>query len=37
MYYFASNGWIHKIFEHGGKNMSFMDKNDDVLDKYNAI
>ena len=28
------SGYI-KYFEKGGKNMSFMIKNDDVLDKYN--
>ena len=26
-----------KYFENGGKNMSFVIKDDDVLDKYNAI
>ena len=30
------NGYI-KYFENGGKNMSFMVKNDNVLDKYNKI
>ena len=30
------SGYI-KYFEKGGKNMSFMIKNDDVLDKYNEI
>ena len=30
------SGYI-KYFENGGKNMSFMIKNDDVLDKYNEI
>ena len=30
------SGYI-KCFEHGGKNMSLMIKNDDVLDKYNKI
>ena len=29
-------GYI-KNFENGGKNLSFMVKNDDVLDKYNEI
>ena len=29
-------GYI-KFFENGGKNMSFIIKDDDVLDKYNAI
>ena len=26
-----------KYFENGGKNMSFIVKDDDVLDKYNEI
>ena len=30
------SGYI-KYFENGGKNMSFMVKDDDVLDKYNKI
>ena len=30
------NGYI-KCFENSGKNMSFMVKDDDVLDKYNKI
>ena len=30
------SGYI-KYFENGGKNMSFMVKNDDVLHKYNEI
>ena len=30
------SGYI-KYFENGGKNMSFMIKDDDVLDKYNEI
>ena len=29
-------GYI-KYFENGGKNMSFVTKDDDVLDKYNEI
>ena len=29
-------GYI-KYFENGGKNMSFVIKDDDVLDKYNEI
>ena len=29
-------GYI-KYFENGGKNMSFVIEDDDVLDKYNAI
>ena len=30
------SGYI-KYFENGGKNMSFVTKDDDVLDKYNEI
>ena len=30
------SGYI-KYFENSGKNMSFMIKNDDVLDKYNEL
>ena len=30
------SGYI-KYFENGGKNMSFVIKDDDVLDKYNEI
>ena len=30
------SGYI-KYFENGGKNMSFMIKDDDVLDKHNEI
>ena len=30
------SGYI-KYFENGGKNMSFMIKNNDVLDKFNKI
>ena len=30
------SGYI-KYFENGGKNMSFMVKNEDMLDKYNQI
>ena len=30
------SGYI-KYFENGGKSMSFMFKNDDMLDKYNEI
>ena len=37
MHYLTSNDWIHKIFENGGKNMSFVIKDDYVLDKYNEI
>ena len=37
MYYLPSNDWIHKYFENRGKNMSFVIKDDDVLDKYNEI
>ena len=31
-----TSGYI-KYFENGGKNMSFLIKNDEVLDKYNEI
>ena len=37
MYYLTSNEWNIKRFENGGKNMSFIIKDDDVLDKYNEI
>ena len=37
MYYLISNDWIHKIFWKQRKNMSFIIKDDDVLDKYNEI
>ena len=37
MYYLVSNDWIHKIFWKWWQNMSFVIKNDDVLDKYNEI
>ena len=30
------NGYT-KCFENGGKNMSFIIKDDDVMDKYNEI
>ena len=30
-------GYIKKYFENGGKNMFFVIKDDDVLDKYNEI
>ena len=30
-------GYIKKYFENGGKNMSFVIKDDDVLEKYNEI
>ena len=35
MYYLSSNEWTHKQFENGGKNVSFIIKNDSVLVKYN--
>ena len=35
MYYLTSNERYIKYFENGGKNMSFMIKDDNVLDKYN--
>ena len=38
MYHLTSNDWIYKkYFESDGKNMSFMIKNNNVLDKYNEI
>ena len=38
MYHLTSNYWIYKkYFESDGKNMSFMIKNNNVLDKYNEI
>ena len=37
MYYLTSNEWNIKHFENGGKNMSFIIKDDDVWDKYNEI
>ena len=37
MYYLTLNEWMYKIFENGDKNMSFVIKDDDVLDKYNEI
>ena len=38
MYHLNSNDWIYKkYFESDGKNMSFMIKNNNVLDKYNEI
>ena len=37
MYYLTTNEWNIKHFENGGKNMSFIIKDDDVLDKYNEI
>ena len=36
MYYLTSKTYI-KYFESSGKNMSFVIKDDDVLDKYNEI
>ena len=33
MYHFTSNERIHKNFENEGKNMSFLIKDDDALDK----
>ena len=37
MYYLTSSEWIYNAFENGGKNMPFVIKDDDVLDKYNEI
>ena len=31
------SGYIKYFFENGGKNMSFIIKNDNLLDKYNEI
>ena len=37
MYNLTSNEWIHKIFENGGKNVSFKIENDGILVKYSKI
>ena len=37
MHYFTSNEWYIKYFENGGKNMSFLIKDDEVWDKYDKI
>ena len=37
LYYLTSNQWIHEEIENKRKNMSFVIKDDDVLDKYNEI
>ena len=37
MYYLISNDWIHQIFRKRRKKLSFVIKDDDVLDKYNKI
>ena len=37
MYYLTSNDWMHKVFWKRRKNMSFVIKDDYVLDKYNEI
>ena len=36
MYYIASNEW-RKIFENGGKKMSFLIKNDEMWEKYENV
>ena len=36
MHYFTSNEWLYNI-ENGGKNMSFLIKDDEVWDKYEKI
>ena len=35
MHYLTTSEWIQKYIENGGKNMFFVIKDDDVLDKYN--
>ena len=37
MYYLTSIEWIHEILRKRGKNMPFMVKDDDVLDKYHKL
>ena len=38
MCYFTSNEWVYEMFwKRGGKNMSFLIKDDKVLNKYNDI
>ena len=37
MYYFTTNDGTHEIFENGGKNMSFMIKDDKVWEKYEQM
>ena len=37
MYYLTSNKWLHKIFFNGGKNMSFLIKNNEVWEKYEEV
>ena len=37
MYYIVLNEWLHKRFENGGKNMSFLIKNDEVRENYEDI
>ena len=37
MYYLTSVEWIHEILRKRGKNMPFMVKDDDVLDKYHKL
>ena len=37
MYYFTSNEWVYKTLWKRGQNMSFLIKDDKLLDKYNKI
>ena len=37
MYYFTANKWDIKYFKNGRKNMSFMVKDYNIMDKYNKI
>ena len=37
MYYLTSNEWLHKYFDNGGKDMSFLIKNNEVWEKYEDI
>ena len=37
MYYLTSNEWLHKYFDNGGKDMSFLIKNNEVWEKYEGI
>ena len=37
MYYFTTNEWVRKYFENDRTNMSFLVKDDSVLNKYNKF
>ena len=37
MYYITANERLHKIFDNGGKNMSFLIKNSEVWQKHENI